>query len=85
MFGRKKADPVSDREHRGSDQTLTNDPAHASPAQIKRATRTRFIWALISAFLLLLTLSTLVVPCKRRRTEAQALALAGIQGIQMAN
>ena len=63
MFGRKKAvDPVTDSDgHRGSDQTLTNDHVHATPAQIKRATRTRFIWALISAFLLLLTVIFLIL------------------------
>ena len=63
MFGRKKAaDPVTDSdEHRGSDQTLTNDHSHASPAQIKRATRTRYIWALLSAFLLLLTVIFLIL------------------------
>jgi hypothetical protein len=63
MFGRKKeADPITDSDgHRGSDQTLTNDHSHATPAQIKRATRTRFIWALISAFLLLLTVIFLIL------------------------
>jgi len=63
MFGRKKeVDPVRDSDgHRGSDQTLTNDHSQATPAQIKRATRTRFIWALISAFLLLLTVIFLIL------------------------
>ena len=63
MFGRKKeVDPVRDSDgHRGSDQTLTNDHTHATPAQIKRATRTRWIWALISAFLLLLTVIFLIL------------------------
>lgn len=64
MFGRKKApDPAGDRtgDHPGSDRTLTNESAHASPAQIKRATRTRFIWALIAALLLLISVIFLIL------------------------
>ncbi|KAM0715702.1 hypothetical protein Q7P37_009202 [Cladosporium fusiforme] len=54
MFGRKKSDP-------GSDRTLTENNANADGShqpsrwQIKRATRPRFIWALIAALLLLIS------------------------------
>ena len=65
MFGRKKSEPVSDidrtTDHPGSDQTLTNDASHATPAQIKRATRTRWIWALLAAFLLLISVIFLIL------------------------
>lgn len=64
MFGRKKSEPSSDidrTEHPGSDRTLTNDPSHATPAQIKRATRTRWIWALLSALLLLISVIFLIL------------------------
>ncbi|KAK3074792.1 hypothetical protein LTR53_002458 [Teratosphaeriaceae sp. CCFEE 6253] len=74
MFGRKKEEDVdqdivngTDDDHIrdiNSDRTLTNDDAHGvqpSKAQIKRATRTRLIWALISSFLLLLTVIFLIL------------------------
>lgn len=65
MFGRKKSEPSSDidrtSDHPGSDRTLTNDASHATPAQIKRATRTRFIWALLAAFLLLILVIFLIL------------------------
>lgn len=67
MFGRKK----KVEEDRGSDvlagsdseQTVTNHPHdfEPTPTQIKRATRTRFIWALISSFLLLLSVIFLIL------------------------
>ena len=65
MFGRKKSEPYSDidraNDHPGSDRTLTNDASHATPAQIKRATRTRWIWALLAAFLLLISVIFLIL------------------------
>jgi hypothetical protein len=65
MFGRKKSEPSSDidrtSDHPGSDRTLTNDASHATPAQIKRATRARWIWALLAAFLLLLSVIFLIL------------------------
>lgn len=56
MFGRKKSD-------QGSDRTLTEDHAGAQPtqSQIKRASRSRFVWALIAAFLLLISLIFLIL------------------------
>lgn len=67
MFGRKK----KVEEDRGSDvlagsdseQTVTNHhhDFEPTPTQIKRATRTRFIWALISSFLLLLSVIFLIL------------------------
>lgn len=67
MFGRKK----KVEEDRGSDvlagsdseQTVTNHhhDFEPTPTQIKRATRARFIWALISSFLLLLSVIFLIL------------------------
>lgn len=71
MFGRKKrtaddglangtADDHIRDARRSSDRTLTNDYEPSKP-QIKRATRTRLIWALISSFFLLLTVVFLIL------------------------
>lgn len=56
MFGRQKSDP-------GSDRTLTNDNGTAQPSkwQIKRATRPRFVWALIAALLLLISVIFIIL------------------------
>jgi hypothetical protein len=60
MIGRKEhPHPVG--EHSGSDRTLSDELDYASPTQIKRATRTRFIWALIAALLLLTSVSFLIL------------------------
>ncbi|KAI5359779.1 hypothetical protein Slin14017_G093400 [Septoria linicola] len=60
MFGRKKevdgaADTGSD-----SERTATND-FQPSKAQVKRATRQRFLWALFSSFLLLVSVTFLIL------------------------
>ena len=60
MFGRKKkvegnADAGSD-----SERTVTHD-YEPTKAQIKRATRQRFIWALLSSFLLLISVVFLIL------------------------
>ncbi|KAK5733155.1 hypothetical protein LTR17_009896 [Elasticomyces elasticus] len=71
MFGRKKrtadeglADGATDDHIRdagsNSDRTLTNE-YEPTKAQIKRATRTRMIWALLSSFFLLLTVVFLIL------------------------
>ncbi|KAF2161593.1 hypothetical protein M409DRAFT_58986 [Zasmidium cellare ATCC 36951] len=66
MFGRGKKEKKSetaapDTEGRsGSDRTLTND-FQPSKAQIKRATRTRFCWALVSSLLLLISVVFLIL------------------------
>ena len=56
MFGRKKkSDEEGEASGRSSsDNTLTNEEG-PSKAQIKRATRTRFCWALLTSFLLLIS------------------------------
>ncbi len=51
MFGRKKK----------SSETLVNDEFHPSKDQIKRATRTRLIWALLSSLLLLISLVFIIL------------------------
>ena len=57
MFGRKKKSGSLDAH---SDRTLTNDfqPTHA---QVKRATRTRWIWDLITALLLLISVVFMIL------------------------
>lgn len=57
MFGRKKKSGSLDAH---SDDTLTNDyqPTHD---QVKRATRTRWIWDLITAFLLLISVVFMIL------------------------
>lgn len=67
MFGRKKKteesydeDSPAHEERSNSDRTLTND-VRPTDAQVKRATRTRFIWALISSFLLLVSVVFLIL------------------------
>jgi hypothetical protein len=52
MFGRKR---------KSSDGTLVNDDFHPSKQQIKRATRTRLIWALITSLLLLISLVFIIL------------------------
>lgn len=54
MFGRK-----SKRE--SSDTTIVNDDPHLSKQQIKRATRARFIWALLTSLLLLISLVFIIL------------------------
>lgn len=73
MFRRKDpqdSSPSSDsddhiRDRRSSSRTLHNNdaalPYEPSKAQIKRATRTRLCWALISAFFLLVTVVFLIL------------------------
>ncbi|KAK5171278.1 uncharacterized protein LTR77_004422 [Saxophila tyrrhenica] len=53
MFGRNKS--------KSSDDTLVNDEFHPSKQQIKRATRTRFIWALLTSFLLLVSIVFIIL------------------------
>lgn len=67
MFGRSKKEekhesavPDTEAPRSGSDRTLTND-VQPSKAQIKRATRTRFCWALISALLLLISVVFIIL------------------------
>ena len=62
MFGRKKKseDDSSPSGRASSDRTLTND-FHPSKAQVKRATRTRLIWALITSFLLLISVIFMIL------------------------
>lgn len=66
MFGRNKKEkhesavPDSHEGRSGSDRTLTND-FQPSAAQIKRATRTRFIWGLITSFLLLVSVVFIIL------------------------
>ena len=53
MFGRKS---------KSSDRTLVEDDhVHPSKQQIKRATRTRLIWALLTSLLLLISLVFLIL------------------------
>lgn len=63
MFGRKASDPASDGtgDHPGSDRTLTNDTTHPTKAQLKRATRTRRIWAAIAALLLVISVIFIIL------------------------
>jgi len=69
MFGKKKGSQepgnLAGRDpHAASmetDRTLTAEGEGPSKAQIKRATRTRFIWALISSFLLLITVVFMIL------------------------
>ena len=70
MFGRKKKDEeavagAGEEARSDSEKTVTNnhssDDFHPSKAQVKRATRTRFIWSLISSFLLLITVVFLIL------------------------
>lgn len=65
MFGRKKkrgtpAAAASGPEGSDSDRTLAHE-FEPSKAQIKRATRTRFVWALLSSFLLLISVVFLIL------------------------
>lgn len=66
MFGRSKKEKKResagpDTEARSnSDRTLTND-VQPSKAQIKRATRTRFCWTLISSLLLLISVVFIIL------------------------
>lgn len=61
MFGSKKhQDAAPDGPGEGSDRTLTDD-FEPSLAQVKRATRTRFYWALFSSFLLLISIVFLIL------------------------
>jgi hypothetical protein len=73
MFGRKKNNTTPDAvpaneavagdARSNSDRTLTNpwNDYHPSKDQIKRATRTRYIWALLSSFLLLISVVFLIL------------------------
>lgn len=60
MFGRSKRNDSSDTRAPSdkTEHTLTPAP---TKAQIKRATRTRMTWALISSFLLLITVIFLIL------------------------
>lgn len=58
MFGRKKKEEPGATSSMDTDRTLMDEP---SKAQIKRATRTRLIWSLISAFLLLLSVIFMIL------------------------
>lgn len=66
MFGRKKRDDDEEKresaaqDRSSSDHTLTND-LQPTKAQIKRATRTRFCWALLSALLLLISVVFIIL------------------------
>ncbi|KAF2210450.1 hypothetical protein CERZMDRAFT_99509 [Cercospora zeae-maydis SCOH1-5] len=59
MFGRKKDDGVTDMGS-DSERAETHD-YEPSKAQIKRATRQRFIWALLSSLLLLISVVFLIL------------------------
>lgn len=59
MFGRRKKEP-QDAVSGTSDRTLTDDYA-PTKTQIKRATRTRLTWALVSAFLLLISIVFIIL------------------------
>jgi hypothetical protein len=63
MFGRKNRDVSPDARvpSEETDRTLTPGIDGPSKAQIKRATRTRMTWALISSFFLLLTVVFLIL------------------------
>lgn len=64
MFGRKNRNDVSPDARVPSeetDRTLTPGIDGPTKAQVKRATRTRMTWALISSFLLLLTVIFLIL------------------------
>ncbi|KAK4967578.1 hypothetical protein LTR28_002561 [Elasticomyces elasticus] len=62
MFGRKKQMPSPEpRPTTETDRTLTPYTETPTKTQIKRATRTRKIWTLITSFLLLITLVFLVL------------------------
>lgn len=63
MFGRSKreASPDARAPSEETDRTLTPGAEVPTKAQVKRATRTRMTWALISSFLLLLTVIFLIL------------------------
>ncbi|KAK6005588.1 hypothetical protein QM012_007230 [Aureobasidium pullulans] len=63
MFGRKKRDvsPEDRVPSEETDRTLTPGIDGPTKAQIKRATRTRMTWALISSFLLLITIIFMIL------------------------
>jgi hypothetical protein len=63
MFGRKNRDVSPDARvpSEETDRTLTPGIDGPSKAQVKRATRTRMTWALISSFFLLLTVIFLIL------------------------
>ena len=66
MFGRKKRDnganAVNGRnQSMETDRTLTVEDAQPSKAQIKRATRTRLCWSLITSFLLVITVVFMIL------------------------
>ncbi|PPJ50146.1 hypothetical protein CBER1_04849 [Cercospora berteroae] len=60
MFGRKKKDEGMADAGSDSERTVTHDD-EPTKAQIKRATRQRFIWALLSSFLLLISVVFLIL------------------------
>lgn len=67
MFGRNKKQTATKEKsdddvgvRSNSDRTLTND-FEPSKQQIKRATRTRFLWSLVSSFLLLVSVVFLIL------------------------
>lgn len=69
MFGRSKkkeeeekhdSDAPDTERRSSSDHTLTND-IQPSKAQIKRATRTRFCWALLTSLLLLISVVFIIL------------------------
>ncbi|KAK5138312.1 hypothetical protein LTR08_003373 [Meristemomyces frigidus] len=67
MFGRKKQTDDAGLESDGiqhesshSDRTLTND-LEPTKAQVKRATRTRLCWALLTSFLLLISVVFIIL------------------------
>ncbi|CAK4026641.1 integral membrane [Lecanosticta acicola] len=61
MFGRKKKTEEGEGAARsGSDRTLTNEN-EPSKAQIKRATRTRLCWALLTSLFLLISVVFLIL------------------------
>ncbi|KAG9675808.1 integral membrane protein-like protein, partial [Aureobasidium melanogenum] len=63
MFGRKKRDvsPEDRVPSEETDRTLTPGIDGPTKEQLKRATRTRMIWALISSFFLLLTVIFMIL------------------------
>lgn len=61
MFGRKKHPSSSSSSSDDSPPVSTTPDFHPSKTQIKRATRTRWIWALLTSLCLLITVVFLIV------------------------